>query len=298
MFARQLNLVPLLLLAALLPVSQACNPKCKFVRCKNGIAFKPRLIDQSNPFLLRAHEKRWLPYICRKPTTYPLRLHSIKTGEARVRASKSTKRAVRISRYQPHGLTKRFGKRYFHLQKFRLGEWVVVREKSAGNQEKYVGGLCVTMPVRGYRYLNRAGKARGGWRKGRKGDCVSFRTMNAKMLVELRWNSTDDMDLSVEEPDGRVASRFRHHDACGKLGADSGSILGVCVNVPDKSESIRYFDCAPKGRYVIRVVHYRNCGQGGKYEVRVIREGRLVYSKVAESNRSSGSLVEEIALDL
>lgn len=62
--------------------------------------------------------------------------------------------------------------------------------------------LCIMLPITRYRVLdvNRTVVRRVETRE--RIDCISIRVRAPLILVELTWNSADDLDLEVTEPNG------------------------------------------------------------------------------------------------
>lgn len=127
---------------------------------------------------------------------------------------------------------------------------------------------------------------------------MSFKTRSPEILVELSWDSIDDIDLSVIEPNGILLSRFRQATKAGKWIGDRTSVF--CEN-PFKfgRETIRYYPSrtrVKRGRYLAQVRHFNNCNKGPtRWKLRVSINGKVIKSKSGSSNRDSDEVIGDLA---
>lgn len=166
----------------------------------------------------------------------------------------------------------------------------------------FLNDLCVKLPIKTYELVSpRTGKKKRRVRTSGDGkDCVAFRTKAHKILVELSWNSIDDLDLSVTEPGRTQLSRFRRETNTGKL---TGDVAGeLCDRILKRGrETARYYrnqSIVRRGRYVARVRHFNNCGKGPtKWILRVSANGRVIKTKRGMSNGNNDVLIGELGFN-
>lgn len=287
--------------AMILTVSYAakaprCGDFCAFRLCK---ADENRsLLDEVGPVvLLRDENQARDPFVCRKVITDPARFLNVsvdvlKTRQAEVHPISerrvSPRPFVQISKYRPSGLSPRFPKNYFKLSEIGRGFFPAVpsglglsRRKSVGNQEKFVGDLCVKLPVTSYNELNRKGKiTRRITNSKKEEDCISFRTRVPKILIELTWNSPDDFDVTVKEPNRNIVSSKNPRSESGaRLIKDSN--VGECGSNVQGIEQIRWLQNGnpKKGTYTIVVRQFLSCGPPSKWILTVVVDGRKILSR-------------------
>lgn len=118
--------------------------------------------------------------------------------------------------------------------------------------------------------------------------CVAFRITAPALHVELHWNSSDDFDLNLVEPDGDMIGLLNQRKTeAGKLNGDNSK--GFCnINLPKGKENIVYFPGGPieRGRYEFFVEHATKCSpRPTKWVVKVLKRGKVVLVKSGMSRR-------------
>lgn len=204
---------------------------------------------------------------------------------------------VRISQYLKGSVTRKFPWNYFSIAKLTErpklpGEVGITRRTSVGNQENFLNGLCVNLPITKYDILKNSGGVAKSVSNSRKSeDCVSFRTAIPSILIELTWQSADDIDLSVLEPNGNRIS-FRDDKSVktgGRLVNDQN--VARCGEDSTGREQIRWIvdnkdNLEPlKGNYRVQIRHWKNCGNGPtKWNLAIIVRGKLIFRDSGVSN--------------
>lgn len=221
------------------------------------------------------------------------------TGEALV--SKTGNARTPISKYRPRRLSKRFPKNYFRLYPLpRLGGLKGLgRRKTQGNQNDFLEDLCVVLPITQYDLLNTDGTVGETVTTSRKKSCVSFLTRNPELLIELFWDSSDDLDLTLTEPDGDIIAKGNPKSELGKLNNDNN--VAGCGIVPVGKEAIFYRKGTPieTGTYQINVKHFNNCGNGPtKWTLRVILKGMNILTKSGSSDLDKRQVIETASFTL
>lgn len=233
-------------------------------------------------------------YVCRGNDNFGL----IKTGEAKVTFSKLMD-FTPISKYRPAGLNTPFPKNYFRLTKIRNnGNLGVSRARSQGNQEDFLNDLCVKMPINEYTLERPSGAKIRTLKTSDPMDCFTFRAAVPKVLVELSWDSPDDFDLNVMEPNGFTINRFNMQSSTGRLNEDFGADNYPECNGRIGKESIRYIRGVDiqRGVYRVAVRHFRNCGKGTtNFIVRVTIDGKLMNTSRGKSNGNDGEVVSRLS---
>lgn len=298
------NFALLALVAIMMSLASAqsrCGEVCTFYFCKaDG---KRTVFDQVGPrLLLRDPNVATNPFVCRKiGGGINQGVKVVKTGEAMVHAAvdrtKSPPPFVKISQYSPPGLSPKYPKKYFTLKSIGFppipGEKGISRSSSSGNQNKFADDLCVKIPIKKYNLLKNDGSIDRQVKSKAPEDCVSFRSVVPRILVELTWDSSDDFDVSVTEPNGNKISFLKTTSPTGgKLNLDQN--VDRCGQDPDGREQIRWLlDSNPlSGMYEVEVKHNRKCNNAAtRWTLAVIIDGKLNLIKRGRSRKGKNMSV-------
>lgn len=210
----------------------------------------------------------------------------LKTGEPILELGKG--RELPMFQWRPQGLRVPFPKKFFltgrELLERRSG---ISKRPNEGNQQNFLDKLCVRLPITSYELISSPQRRKSGVvvTPGKRDDCISFRTSTSRILVELEWQGKDDLDLTVEEPNGDILSRFQKKTKLGKLlGGDDGSSGGACsARKKTGREVALYLTRAERkglkvqrGTYTVRVAFRRPCFKiSVKWFLRVSIDGAL-----------------------
>lgn len=108
-------------------------------------------------------------------------------------------------------------------------------------------------------------------------ECISFTARVPDVLIEAVWDSGDDMDLSVREPDGTLVNYLHTKSSCGSLGKDNS--VDACGIFLRGHERITYQrECLKQGdgKYEAILRHTVNCGHGAtSWVLKVVVDGRF-----------------------
>lgn len=271
-------------------MNKACGAQCNFRLCK--VDAENSLASVGRRILLRDSGIAIPPYICREDVEIG---SLIQTGEARVQPIKGRSKLVRISKYNPTGLSDKFPRNYFFAANINFpvlpNRKGIARRGNSGNQDDFSDDLCVLLPITKYQTVNKKGKTTTISKTG-KNDCVSFRTIAPFLVIEMTWGSADDYDIFVTEPDGNVISfkKPRSSKTGGRLINDN---VGACGVAEVGKEQVRYLksDNALKGKYSVVVRHKKNCGTPSRWTLFAISEGRVVFGREGVSNKDKNQIV-------
>lgn len=131
----------------------------------------------------------------------------------------------------------------------------------------------------------------------KKKDWVGLVATAAEILIEGQWDSSEDFDLSCEEPDGDVIDFNKEESEGGKL--NNENILSCDVNkdgVKGK-ENIVYRQGGPieTGRYSVRLRQFENCGDGPTgWKVRVMIGGKIRVERSGTADDASEEVVTTV----
>lgn len=124
---------------------------------------------------------------------------------------------------------------------------------------------------------------------------MAFRSVSAHLLIELSWNSADDFDLSLEEPDGTIIDyAFPRSVSGGALIDDRPSKDDLC-RVDNSQEVILYpWGKRPmSGDYRVNVTHFENCGAGPTpFHLAILRDG--VWMGGVDNGSSDGGVKQVV----
>lgn len=91
-----------------------------------------------------------------------------------------------------------------------------------------------------------------------------LKTRQPVIFVELAWDTSDDLDLSAQEPDRDFVNVFTPKSEAWMLSNDVTEI--VCGASRIGRESILYSwekrRFVENGKYIVSITHFTNCGNG------------------------------------
>eukprot|EP00177_Eucheuma_denticulatum_P003243 GFKZ01005863.1.p1 GENE.GFKZ01005863.1~~GFKZ01005863.1.p1 ORF type:complete len:331 (+),score=22.02 GFKZ01005863.1:225-1217(+) len=228
-----------------------------------------------------------LPYIC---------LPGVSVGRiTRTREAQIFFRGnfTRISQWRPRGLPTPFRRNALSTFPIPFTNWSGIGTPGVPPEQwRFLDRRCFIMPIREYQLLNSTSGAplrrvRPG--SGRR-NCVAFRSTAPFVQVQAIWDSADDFDLEVEEPDGDIVDLLLPRSESGRLNGDNNR--DSCnTRLTFGRENIVYgFANIQSGRYIVRFYHYKNCnGQNTNWRLRILRNGALVRNIVGASNNDTGT---------
>lgn len=259
-----------------------CGDGCEFSLCNsNGI--QEFFVDQSAFTILNAPKVAATPYICREDEEVGLVLRS---GQVKVVQGD---KLVPISKWQPRGLKKKFKRNFIKTFKIpNLPRAGFGRLSSTTNQWSVLHDRCMVMPISRYQRIDkRTGTPLKIINSSGKNSCVSFRTTAPAIQVMLTWDTADDFDLEITEPDGDILTFRNKQSESGKLNGDNN--VGKCkTTLFGGRENVIYFPGAPieNGKYLVRVIHFRTCDERPtNYLLRIVINGVLKTQKEGFSNK-------------
>lgn len=268
----------LLLSAFALTVSAQCGRTCRFRFCRADGSDPPSLRPKGAKILLRGPDSSRTGFICRNFPNGRTLGKINKTGAAIL----ENKGNVAINRWRPTGLSPRFPRNHFRLYNilFLGGLQGPGRRPSRGNQEEFLDDLCVRLPITNYNIANTDGTVFRTIASSNPRDCISFRTINRPVLVEVAWDSSDDFDLSVQGPPG--SNGFRIND----------NLVSACGGPPAGKETVTFTNKV-SGTYTITLVHFNNCFNARtRWRVNAIVDGVRVLQRTGRSNVDGREVLE------
>ena len=149
----------------------------------------------------------------------------------------------------------------------------------SGNQNRFTHGTCFYVPVKTYA-LQLPNRRCTLVDAEKASDCFVFVAYTPDIIFELQWFDTgDDLDLIVTEPDGSTVNYTHTRSVCGRMHSGDGGIDG-CDVAKETREKVEYFRSCPdfqRGKYKLAVRHLTNCGEGGtRYYLRAIQDGKVI----------------------
>lgn len=275
-----------------------CGAQCNFRLCKANV--DQELAPIGRRILLRDPRVALPPFLCRKDLTL---VKVRRVGQAKVAPNgKGPKKFTPISKYRPFGLTNPFPRKYFGLFDINFpplpGKVGVGRLGNVGNQDDFADDLCVLLPIKRFDVMERFNVRTV---KGKRDDCVAFRTWSPKLLIELTWASSDDFDLFVTEPNNNIISRLKTNSGTG--GRLINDNVGACdVNDLTGKEQVRWLkrDNPLMGKYTVTIRHFTKCSSNieTKWNIAVIAKGKFLTGKSGTSNMGGNSVVTTLTFNL
>lgn len=243
----------------------ACGGECRFVLCRG-----PQLA-----VFAKVGAKASQP-ICRNGSE--VRVFS--TGEAMVMRDAATP----VSRLAT-GSGRNLPKNTFRSAVRRNSSVIIARP--------VVGALtarCVKLPVQSWALRSEMRNVQAG---GAAGDCIAFRSRVVEVQVELMWNSNDDLDLFVTEPDGGMVSFARPRSDAGRLLKDRNAVACGTRKRSGLERIVYRGQMLMDGTYNVFAEHTTNCEEGPtNWKLRVTVMGKLVSRRSGRSNTSQNFVVK------
>ena len=273
--SKRLAVFSLLLLFSL-ATAQPCPAFCRFRFCfRLG----------NSVFPLRENPVQVLRPAGRPQGTFPCRVRSngritelrnVIGGDSTVSVANSGSSFVPISEFE--GASPPFQPTYFSFAFFDITEREsLVRRQARGNQRELLENLCVRIPIRSHDLLRRNGSVRRTITLSRARDCIGFRTRVAELDIELIWNTANDLNLRVIEPDGFQINRDNPTSPSGGtlFGTDQGA--SGCIRSFSQDRA-RYRLGAPvqSGGYIVLIDNINQCSPLTVYTLRVSYRGRTM----------------------
>lgn len=232
-----------------------CGEHCDFHLCNfNGTRFE---IPLASFVLFGAPESTSLPYVCNRMENVGLVLES---GEATVSIDD---KFVPISQWRTTGLKTEFKSNFIRTFKVPfLPHSGIGPVQSTVNEWSFLHDQCMTLPIQRYQSIDLdTGRPIKLVEKTGANDCVAFRTTAPAIHIELTWDTQDDLDLEITEPDGDVLYHKNTKTEYGKLNQDNNA--GFCgTPLLFGRENAVYFPDPniEAGEYKVRVIHFKKCG--------------------------------------
>lgn len=262
-----------------LTVSAQCGRTCRFRFCRADGSDPPSQRPKGTRTILRGPDSSRSGFICRNFRNGRTLGTIRSTGTALIETGAST---TPINKWSPAGLNRSFPRNYFRLYNilFLKGLQGIGRRPSRGNQEDFLDDICVRLPIIDYDILRTDRSVFRTVSTSNPRDCVSFRTINRPILVEVAWDSSDDFDLSVEGPPGSDGQRLRDN------------LVANCGGPPAGKETVTYRNIIP-GTYTIRLFHFNNCfNRRTRWRVNAIVRGKRVLQRTGRSSVDSRQVLE------
>lgn len=267
------------------PRRPPCGLKCRFIFC----------IDRATVFLT-APGNVSNPEICLLNQEID---QILSTGEALVSLPNGS--TTPISKWAPDGLNTPFSPNVFKAGVIN-GEdnSGIMRTETRGNQNKFLDRRCFILPIKQYesvRFVKGAKRVVPFNVTNRERGCVAFVPRVWDILIEVQWLSGDDLDLSVEEPDGAMVDFRKRKTECGNLLIDAN--VDTCDIRQEGIERVFYNRGCPKlqsGLYTVRLRHATNCLLGSSpkpttFEIRIVINGFVNQRVRGSSNKNEGALI-------
>lgn len=212
-------------------------------------------------------------------------IREVHFGEALVSLQRSGRGYVPISSYRPPGLRSRYPTDYFKVYTGSMGVQRITRRHGVGNQYRNVDNLCVTIPIKEYRPTRKSGRVGRRIVTTSAQDCISMRVVASRLQLELTWNNTDDIDISVTEPSGdTIGLGMTESSTGGRFNKDNGvnrcSRREMPGEMTRETVSYDFEDMVESGTYRVLVKQVTSCGSSAAaYKVRAVVNGVVVRTR-------------------
>lgn len=263
--------------------SRACYQRCRFFFCIGGNDKLPLVAPN-------AVNRR---QVCRRGINL---LRIMESGNPILIRSG---RPVNLSDWNPRGLSHRFPKNLFSFADvFGQPNPGIRHLPTLGNQLDFLHDKCVKIPVRKYLKWGRDGPERVSTTDSR--ECISFQVKTRPIIIEARWRSGDDMDLSIREPDRTVVDHRSLSSQCGRHRGDT--CVDCCGFRQSGAERVTYNDECGRlqgGMYTAVLRQQKNCGEGPSiWKILVVIDGKIRFSARGLANETGGAVVGKLRFHL
>lgn len=299
------------LCAILLCANAQCkeDTKCRFRWCKpEGIQARitPRIFLRDEGF------STW-PYVCLPmemgDTILNKTVTVFKSGEAIIQPVvgrlETPPAPLPISRFRPRKMFPNFKKDHFFFSKVSASRpanlrnrYGIARKESRGNQEDFLINLCVTLPLISVGIEEADGTMTRVRGRGDPTSCVAFQSEIASILITLTWNTGDNFDLSVVDPNGNVVDKDNTPSVTGGALVNDQNV-DMC-ELPTGREQIvwnKERDMMPvRGEYSVMVRHTTRCKRRvpTRWNLAVIVNGKNVLFRTGVSKRPRRIVLRDI----
>lgn len=160
-----------------------------------------------------------------------------------------------------------------------LGQSVLVNKAIEKAQHPFLDKVCIRLPIERFEEIDSDGNVVGVISNSGNPntDCVSFTSGSPKVAITLYWESSNDIDLLVTEPDNDTLRPSNpRSEAGGRHVTDAGAGPGECGAIVVGREIVSYSrTSSPElGTYTISAFNNRDCTENTRYELTVLVEGQ------------------------
>lgn len=215
----------------------------------------------------------------------------IAVGEPLIIESGSKSVETPLKEWMPAGLSDKFDSGFFYAGDATLfGKSMLYRKAFIGNQAEKIDDHCIRLPIITYeeKAASGSGVTNVDTMGGMKKDCIGFVPWAATLDIRLDWDSKDDLDLIITEPDGSVLNKnnLNSPNSCGKLQKDKKTEQCFARGPSSGREISFYRPCEPPtGTFTIKAKHFENCGNGPtNWWLIVKRDGEVIHTSNGSSN--------------
>lgn len=168
------------------------------------------------------------------------------------------------------------------------------RRGAKGNQKDFLGNICVILPIKSWDVLEADGTVLRTTNRSKRVDCMAFQTRYPTVLVELQWDSSDDLDLELIELGGTKINGETPDTDAGHLINENN--IGSCGIAQAGKEAIvcdsRKRRLIQNGKYTVIIHHFNNCGNGPtKWKLLIMVDDKVVLKKKGRTNLDSGTVI-------
>lgn len=229
------------------------------------------------------------PFVCRRnPEAGPLGVVR-RTGVPRVALATESRvdnerTYMKFGRFMRGSVSPKFRNRFFKIEEINNlampGFFGISRQETRGNQADFLADMCVRIPI------SRVEESPGGRVLRLRGatDCVAFRTLFPKILIELEWDNSDDLDMVLTTPDGSLVNQFNPTNAGARYNGASHPICGPAFGARELITWSR--NMPPLGKYSLQLRHFKKCmdNNPANYVIRISSGDKLQFSSTGVSS--------------
>lgn len=253
--------------------SQRCGEECNFRICRANEFLAALLtgarIRPGSPGLAIA------PFICTVPASNAVR---VSTGEPMVETATGFVPMKSWSAATPDS----FPRKFFRGTKIKvLDRTGIIFKKPTGNQWSLLDDRCIKLPIMrvdGVKLLKDPG------------NCVAFKMVAPAMQITASWNTDDDIDMSVREPD--TESVIPGSPSTGGFHRGNNN-KNVCGLVKIGREVVIYETECKSGTYCVTLKMKKKCtARRVRYQISVAKNGCEIAKQTGATKASSGEFEE------
>lgn len=240
-------------------------------------------------------------YLCKEDGSA---MKVLRTGSVYVRPDDNINSFVLLRSWEPQGVTSPFQRKSFFSKEIRgKSNTGLVRKEFTETQYNALDSLCVEMAVTKYEKIIRNSDGSTSIMvasSNDRQDCVSFKVGAHHLVVSLFYDSDDNWNFELIEPNGNKLNVRSPESRHGIYPLDSGA--GACGVAECLREVAFYPETCVPGQYSVRIFIQKQCpenvGKRVNFKLSVTLKGTEIVSRMGSSTAEAKTDVDFVAFTI